>query len=94
VCRFGRFGSSYRSKGCINGGFEDGFTDWEAVGDYRVETSTFGSEPVEGTSPVFYQQPLMKYLLNQPPQENAVPVTFVSGLSEFRGISGLSTFWR
>jgi len=24
----------------INGGFEDGFTDWEAVGDYRVETST------------------------------------------------------
>lgn len=46
----------------INGGFEDGFTDWEAVGDYRVETSTFGSEPVEGTSQVFYQQPLMKYL--------------------------------
>ncbi len=37
----------------INGGFEDGLTGWEALGDYRVESSSFGSGPVKGNSQAF-----------------------------------------
>ena len=79
----------------INGGFEDGFTGWEAVGDYKVETSTFGSVPVEGTSQAFLSTAFNEVLVpNQPPQGNAVPVPFISGLSSnLEGFLGLSTFF-
>jgi hypothetical protein len=78
----------------INGGFEDGFAGWEAVGDYRVETSTFGSEPVEGNSQAFLSTAFNEVLIpNQPPEGNAVPSTFITGSSNnLEGFLGLSTF--
>lgn len=78
----------------INGGFEDGFASWETVGDYRVETSTFGSGPAEGASQAFLSTASNEVLVpNQPPEGNAVPSTFISGLpSNLEGFLGLSTF--
>ncbi|MEA5604790.1 hypothetical protein [Nostoc sp. UHCC 0252] len=37
----------------INGGFENSFEKWQTLGDYRVETSAFGSGTVEGNSQAF-----------------------------------------
>jgi hypothetical protein len=37
----------------INGGFENSFDNWQTLGDYRVETSAFGSGTVEGNSQAF-----------------------------------------
>ncbi len=78
----------------INGGFENNFTGWEALGDHRVETSIFGSEPVEGTSQAFLSTAFNEVLVpTQPPQGNAVPATFITGLSSnLEGFLGLSTF--
>lgn len=72
----------------LNGGFESGFTGWNTIGDYRVETSTFGSSPVEGTSQAF----LSTASGNEFPSGNAVPVSFISGLPSLEAFLGLSTF--
>ena len=37
----------------INGGFENSFDNWQTLGDYRIETSAFGSGTVEGNSQAF-----------------------------------------
>lgn len=73
----------------LNGGFENGFTDWDTIGDYRVETSTFGSSPTEGTSQAF----LSTASGNEFPSGDAVPVSFISGLPSLEGFLGLSTFF-
>lgn len=82
----------------INGGFEDGLTGWEAVGDYRVETSSFGSGPVEGTSQAFLSTAYNEVVgIDQNGSEiyggNAVPVTFITGNDSLEGFLGLSTFF-
>ena len=78
----------------INGGFEDGFTGWETIGDYRVETSAFGSGPVEGNSQAFLSTAYNEVVdINQPAQGNAVPATFVSGYESLEGFLGVSTFF-
>lgn len=72
----------------LNGGFENGFTSWDTIGDYRVETLTFGSSPVEGTSQAF----LSTASRNEFPSGDAVPVSFISGLPSLEEFLGLSTF--
>lgn len=81
----------------LNGGFEDDLTGWEAIGEYRVETSTFGSEPVEGSSQAFLSTAFNEVIgfdenQNEIVGGDAVPVTFISGfeslnLEEFLGLS-------
>lgn len=70
----------------LNGGFEDGFTAWDTIGDYRVD-STFGSGPVEGTSQV-----LLTTSSNEFPSGEAAPVSFIPGVNSLEGFLGLSTF--
>lgn len=82
----------------INGGFQDGLTGWEAIGDYRVETSSFGNGTPEGTSQVFLSTAFNEVVdVNENGNEirggNAVPVTFVSGFNNLEGFLGLSTFF-
>ena len=79
----------------VNGGFENNFTGWEAIGDYRVENSTFGSGPVEGSAQAFLSTAFNEVLVpTQPPQGSAVPVTFITGLSSnLEEFLGLSTFF-
>ena len=72
----------------LNGGFENGFTAWDTIGDYKVETSTFGSGSIEGTSQAF----LSTASSNEFPSGNAAPVTFISGVNSLEGFLGLSTF--
>lgn len=68
----------------INGGFEDGLTNWETIGDYRVETSSFGSGPVEGTSQAFLSTAFDEVISvdesgNELRGGNAACVSFISG---------------
>lgn len=79
----------------INGGFEDDFTGWQAVGDYSRVNSTFGSRPIEGSSQAFLSTAFNEVLVpTQPPQGNAVPATFITGLSSsLEGFLGSSTFF-
>lgn len=80
-----------------NGGFEDDFTGWEAIGDYRVETSNFGSEPVEGNSQAFLSTAFDEVINvdasgNVIVGGNAVPATFISNYAEVESLEGfLST---
>ena len=77
----------------INGGFEDGFTGWQAVGDYRIDTP--GSTSIDGSSQAFLSTAFNEVLVpTQPPQGNAVPAAFVTGLSSsLEGFLGSSTFF-
>lgn len=77
----------------LNGGFEDGLTGWEAIGDYRVETSVFGTEPVEGSSQAFLSTAFNEVVgLDERGTEilggNAVPTTFISGFAEAESLEG------
>lgn len=83
----------------LNGGFEDNLTGWEAIGDYRVETSAFGTEPVEGNSQAFLSTAFNEVVDLDEGTEilggNAVPTTFISGFAEaqsLEGFFGASTF--
>lgn len=81
----------------INGGFEDGLTGWEVIGDYTLETSSFGSGAVEGTSQAFLSTAFNEVVdIDENGNElrggNAVPVTFVNGFDSLEGFLGLSTF--
>lgn len=83
----------------LNGGFEDDLTGWEAIGDYKVETSTFGSGTVEGTSQVFLSTASNEVIDidnngNEIVGGDAAPVTFISGLDSLNleGFLNLSTF--
>jgi hypothetical protein len=71
----------------LNGGFEDGFTGWETIGDSRVETSTFGSGSVEGTSQAFLSTAFNEVIgLDENGNENqggnATCVYFISNFCE------------
>ena len=72
----------------LNGGFEDGFTAWDTIGDYRVETSSFGSGSREGTSQAF----LSTASRDEFPSGDAAPVSFIPGVNSLEGFLGLSTF--
>ena len=37
----------------FNGGFENGFTDWETIGNVSLQDASFGSGPTEGTWQAF-----------------------------------------
>ncbi len=84
----------------LNGGFEDDLAGWEAIGDYRVETSTFGSGSIEGTSQAFLSTAFNEVIgfdenQNEIVGGDAVPVTFISGLDSLNleEFLGLSTFF-
>jgi hypothetical protein len=81
----------------FNGGFEDGFNNWETIGDYRIETSSFGSRPVEGNSQAFLSTAFNEVVgvaQNSNPiiGGDAVPVTFISGLLSLEEFLGVSAF--
>jgi hypothetical protein len=81
----------------LNGGFEDGFKGWETIGDYRIETSAFGSGPVEGKAEAFLSTAFQEVVgidknFNPIIGGNAVPVTFISGFPSLEEFLGLSTF--
>lgn len=84
----------------LNGGFEDGLTGWEAIGDYKVETSVFGTEPVEGSSQAFLSTAFNEVVgLDESGTETlggkVVPTTFISNFAEaesLEGFLGTSTF--
>ena len=82
----------------INGGFEDGLTGWQAIGEYRVETSAFGTGPVAGSSQAFLSTAFDEVVnlddnYNEVVGGNAAAVSFISGstdgfsLEEFFGSS-------
>lgn len=76
-----------------NGGFEDDFTGWEAIGDYRVENSKFGSGPIERTSQAFLSTAFNEIVgIDENGYEiiggNAAPVTFISGFAEDYSLEG------
>lgn len=71
----------------INGGFEDGLTGWEGIGDSRAETSNFGSKPVEGTAQAFLSTAFNEVVdVNENGKEvvggNAACVSFISNICE------------
>src|SRR5919199_4627253 len=81
----------------LNGGFEDGFKGWETIGDYRIETSAFGSGAVEGKAEAFLSTAFQEVVgidknFNSIIGGNAVPVTFISGFPSLEEFLGLSTF--
>ncbi|MEW6494166.1 MAG: PEP-CTERM sorting domain-containing protein [Cyanobacteriota bacterium] len=82
----------------LNGGFEDGFNGWETIGDYRIETSAFGSGPVEGMSQAFLSTAYNEVIgldedFNTIIGGNAVPVTFISAFPSLEEFLGISTFF-
>jgi len=84
-----------------NGGFEDDFTGWEAIGDYRVENSKFGSDPIEGNSQAFLSTAFNEIVgIDDNGYEiiggNAGSVSFISGFAEDYSLEGFfssSTFF-
>jgi hypothetical protein len=82
----------------LNGGFEDGFSGWETIGNYRIESSAFGINPVEGKSQAFlstaYQEVVgLDVNFNPIIGGNAVPVDFISGFSSLEEFLEISTFF-
>lgn len=81
----------------LNGSFENGFNSWETIGDYRVETSGFGIEPVTRSSQAFLSTAFQEVVgldsnFNPIIGGNAVPVEFISGFPSLEEFLGLSTF--
>lgn len=71
----------------LNGGFEDGYNSWQTIGDYRVETSAFGSGTIEGNSQAFISTAYDEVIYvdasgNEIRGGNAAPATFISGVAE------------
>ncbi|MBW4446855.1 MAG: hypothetical protein KME38_08250 [Spirirestis rafaelensis WJT71-NPBG6] len=84
----------------INGGFENGFDNWQTLGDYRLETSAFGSRTVEGNAQAFLSTAFKEVLGvdrngNEIEGGNAAPATFISGVAEnsLEGFFGVSQFF-
>ena len=85
----------------FNGGFENNFQGWEAIGDYRVESSSFGTGPIAGSSQAFLSTAFNEVVgLDAQGNEmiggNAAPVSFISNLAEassLEGFLGTSTFF-
>ena len=95
------FPSTAEAATLFNGGFEDGFAEWETIGDFGIETSTFGSIPVEGNSQAFLSTAYQEVIglddnFNPIIGGDAVPATFISGINEgesLEGFLGLSSFF-
>ncbi|HEY9799698.1 MAG TPA: hypothetical protein V6D25_05010 [Leptolyngbyaceae cyanobacterium] len=71
----------------LNGGFEDGFNSWQTIGDYKVETSGFGSGTIEGNSQAFISTAYDEVIEvdangNEIRGGNAASATFISGVAE------------
>lgn len=82
----------------LNGGFENGFTGWETIGDYGIETSSFGSSPVEGNAQAFLSTAFNEVVSvdangNEVTGGNAVPVAFISGYPNLEEFLNVSTFF-
>ncbi|MDZ8108807.1 MAG: hypothetical protein RM338_24730 [Nostoc sp. DedQUE12a] len=83
----------------LNGGFENNFDNWQTLGDYRIETSAFGSSTVEGNSQAFLSTAYNEVVgLDGNGQEiqggNAAPATYITGVAEdsLEGFLGASQF--
>jgi hypothetical protein len=82
----------------LNGGFEEGFTGWETIGNYQIETSSFGSGPVQGSSQAFLSTAFNEVVGldakgNEVTGGNAVPISFISGYPNLEEFLGISTFF-
>ncbi|MCC5661666.1 hypothetical protein LC608_32925 [Nostoc sp. XA010] len=71
----------------INGGFENSFDNWQTLGDYRVETSAFGSGTVEGNSQAFLSTAYDEVVdVDENGREvlggNASPAVYITGIAE------------
>ena len=85
----------------LNGGFEDNLSGWEAIGDYRVESSNIGVKPAEGSSQAFLSTAFNEVIgLDNQGNEiiggNAASATFISNLAEAESLEGFfatSTFF-
>jgi hypothetical protein len=84
----------------INGGFENGFDSWQRLGDYRLETSAFGSGTVEGNVQAFLSTAFKEVVgVDGNGKEiqggNAAPATYITGIAEnsLEGFLGTSQFF-
>lgn len=71
----------------INGGFENSFDNWQTLGDYRVETSAFGSGTVEGNSQAFLSTAYNEVVgVDENGGEvlggSAAPAVYITGIAE------------
>lgn len=83
----------------INGGFENGFDGWQKLGDYRLETSAFGSK-IEGNVQAFLSTAFKEVIgVDGNGKEiiggNAAPATYITGVAEnsLEGFLGVSQFF-
>jgi hypothetical protein len=84
----------------VNGSFENGFENWETIGDFSVETSDFGTKPGEGNFQAFLSTAFDEVIdIDENGKEirggNAAPVAFISGVAEnsLEGFLGISEFF-
>ncbi|MEC4819772.1 MAG: hypothetical protein SAK29_41865 [Scytonema sp. PMC 1069.18] len=84
----------------VNGGFENGFENWQIIGDFSAETSAFGTQSVEGQYQAFLSTAFNEVLdIDKNGKEitggNAAPVTFITGVAEnsLEGFLGVSEFF-
>ncbi len=84
----------------INGGFENGFDSWQTLGDYRLETSAFGSKTVEGNVQAFLSTAFKEVIGvdgngTEIQGGNAAPATYITGIAEnsLEGFLGTSQFF-
>ena len=84
----------------INGGFENGFGNWQTLGDYRLENSAFGTGTVEGNVQAFLSTAFKEVLGvdrngNEIEGGNAAPATYITGVAEnsLEGFFGVSQFF-
>ncbi|MBD2532099.1 hypothetical protein H6G97_21945 [Nostoc flagelliforme FACHB-838] len=71
----------------INGGFENSFDNWHTLGDYRIETSAFGSKTVEGNSQAFLSTAYNEVVgVDENGGEviggSAAPAAYITGIAE------------
>jgi hypothetical protein len=84
----------------LNGGFENGFDGWQKIGDYRLETSAFGSGTPEGNVQAFLSTAFKEVIgVDGNGKEiqggNAAPATYITGVAEnsLEGFLGVSQFF-
>ncbi len=84
----------------LNGGFENGFDNWQRLGDYRLETSAFGSGTPEGNVQAFLSTAFKEVIgVDGNGKEiiggNAAPATYITGIAEnsLEGFFGVSQFF-
>ncbi|MBD2244194.1 hypothetical protein [Nostoc sp. FACHB-888] len=71
----------------FNGGFENSFESWQTLGDYRIETSAFGSKTVEGNSQAFLSTAYNEVVgVDENGGEviggSAAPAAYITGIAE------------